>query len=389
MRRTLLVFVATLFWTLLIVWTTQVLAKINLVTDSGQSALAFFEVATLILPSVAPIVIPFAVVIAVAQTLSVMNTDSELVVINAAGASRWTVIRPIMLLALGASVLSFAIDNGVDPYARERNRALIAEARGDFLSMIIQEGTFRKIEDGLFVQVGERLPDGGLGGIFVADSREKGVDLVYHAKRGAVIDNNGEKALLMQDGVIHRKAPGGDVSVIRFASYAFDLSSLAPATQRIFLLPKDRTLGFLFNPDPNDRVYKDQPQAFRAELHARLTDWLYSALFALIALAVASDAKSHRQGRIHPLLTATTISLFVRWLGFFISNNAQKDPAFIPLLYALPVAVVLVCAWFIATNRTMELPVSWAERAGMLVRGALERFAPAWMRSAGDTRGAA
>ena len=62
MRRTLLVFLAALFWTLAIVWTTQVLAKIDLVTDSGQSALTFFEIAALILPSIIPIVVPFAIV---------------------------------------------------------------------------------------------------------------------------------------------------------------------------------------------------------------------------------------------------------------------------------------------------------------------------------------
>ena len=50
LRRAFVVFAAALFWTLAIVWTTQVLARIYFVTTSGQSALAFFELATLILP---------------------------------------------------------------------------------------------------------------------------------------------------------------------------------------------------------------------------------------------------------------------------------------------------------------------------------------------------
>ena len=170
-RRALMLFCAALAWTLAIVWTTQILARIDLVTDSGQSALTFFEIATLILPSIMPVVMPFAAIIAVAQTLTVMNNDSELVVISAAGGSRTTIIRPVMLLAVLASLISFAIDNGVDPYARQRGRELVAAARADLLSLVIQEGTFRKIEDGLFIQIGERLPDGRLGGIFVADFR--------------------------------------------------------------------------------------------------------------------------------------------------------------------------------------------------------------------------
>src|SRR4029078_10635988 len=96
MRRALAVFLAALVWTLAIVWTTQVLAKIDLVTDSGQSALTFFEVGALIIPTIIPIVVPFALVVAVAQTLSVMNSDSELAVINAAGSSRRRLVRRVM-----------------------------------------------------------------------------------------------------------------------------------------------------------------------------------------------------------------------------------------------------------------------------------------------------
>ncbi len=291
-RRTLMLFCASLVWTLAIVWTTQILARINLVTDSGQSAMSFFEIAALILPSVLPVVMPFAAIIAIAQTLTVMNNDSEMVVISAAGGSRMTLIRPVMLLAVLASVASFAIDNGVDPYARQRGRELVAAARADLLSLVIQEGTFRKIEDGLFIQIGERLSDGRLGGIFVADSRTEGTDLVYYAKIGNVIERGNETMLIMQDGEIHRKLPGNDISVIRFLSYAFDLSMFAASSGTATLYPKDRTLSYLFNPSPDDAMFKRKPQAFRAELHRRFTEWAYPIVFALIALAVIGNARS-------------------------------------------------------------------------------------------------
>lgn len=383
LRRTLEVFAAALFWTLAIVWTTQVLARIDLVTDSGQSALTFFEIATLILPSIIPIVIPFALIIAIAQTLSVMNTDSELVVIAAAGSSRSTVIRPVIILAFVASVFSFAVDNGVDPYARERGRQLVAAARADLLSLVIQEGTFRKIDDGLFVQVGERLPDGHLGSIFVADSREEGIDLVYYAKKGSVVESDDRSLLVMADGVVHRKAPGGEVSIIRFTSYAFDLSAFSSSDGEITMFPKDRTIAYLLDPDPNDDVFQQKPQSFRAELHRRFSEWTYPLVFALIALAVAGDARSHREARINPLITAVTIALFVRWLGFFATNQAQSSAAFTPFVYAVPAAASAVAIWFIRSNRTMELPIAWAERMASLGRNAGGRFGRLWRRLAG------
>ena len=361
-RRALMLFCAALAWTLVIVWTTQILARVNLVTDSGQSAMSFFEIAALMLPSVLPAVMPFAVVIATAQTLATMNNDSELVVISAAGGSKMAIIRPVMLLAVVASLVSFAIDNGIDPLARQRGRELIASARADLLSLVIQDGTFRKIEDGLFIQIGERLADGRLGGIFVADSRTEGTDLVYYAKFGNIIERGDETLLIMQDGEIHRKLPGNDISVIRFLSYAFDLSLFTASSGTPRLYPKDRSLPYLFNPDPDDAVFQRNPQSFRAELHRRFTEWAYSIVFALIALAVIGNARSHRESRINPMVTAVTIALLVRWMGYVAANQVQAAPGLWPVVYAIPAVFAAISIWFIATNRTMELPVALADR---------------------------
>jgi len=375
-----MMFMGALLWTMAIVWTTQVLARINLVTDSGQSALTFFELATLILPSIIPIVVPFALIIAVAQTLSVMNSDSELVVVSAAGGSRHIIARPVVILALLASVFSFAVDNGIDPYARERGRQLVATAHADLLSLVIQEGTFRKVDDGLFVQVAERLPDGRLGGIFVADSRQEGMDLVYYAKNGAIVQDAEKSMLVMTDGVVHRKSPDGNLSVIRFSSYAFDLSAFSAAAGAITMYPKDRTLAYLYNPDPNDKLFQNKPQTYRAELHRRLTEWIYPLVFALIALAVAGDARSHREGRINPLITAIAIALFVRWLGFFVSNQAQTSPLFSPLVYLVPFAASMVAIAFIRSNKTMELPVAWADALSEIAGQTAGRVSALWLR---------
>ncbi len=374
LRRTFLMFVGTLIWTLVIVWTTQVLARIDLVTDSGQSALAFFKVASLILPSIVPLVVSFAMLIAVTHTLATMNADSELMVIAAAGSPRPVVFKPILLLALGASLFAFLIDNSVDPYARQRGRELVAAARADLLSLVIQEGTFRRVEDGLYVQIAKRLPDGRLGGIFIADSRNEGIDLVYYAKEGTVSREGAKNILVMQDGEVQRKTAKGEVSIIRFTSNAFDLSSFAAHSGEIKLLPKDRTLAYLFDPDPNDKIFQESPQSYRAEIHRRLTEWVYPFVFAAIALAVAGLPRSYRENRIHPLLTATVIALFERWLGFFFADQVQRSALFIPLVYAVPIGTIAVSAGFMAANRSMELPTALVERLGGWFRRLLDRM---------------
>lgn len=372
---------------LAVAWTTQVLARINLVTDSGQTAATFLQLATLLLPTVIPVVIPFAVLIGIAQTLTTMNADSELAVMAAAGSSKSNILRPVLALAIGAGILSFAVDNTLDPWARHRIRQILATAHADLLSSVIQEGAFRKIEDGLFVQVGHRLPNGTLGSIFVADSRTENLDLTYYAKEGEVHRDTGRNILVMRDGEVHRKTPNGDVSVIRFASYAFDLSEFSPGADKPVLFPKDQTLAYLLNPDPNDLILKNNPNLFRAEIHRRFTEWTFPIVFALFAVAVAGDARSQRQARIHPMVTAVCLVITVRWEGYFVANKAQTTAELMPFVYAVPILNSLFASWFIWRNRVLEMPPSWSDRMADFIDAVAHRMTLLRLRLSGH-RGA-
>lgn len=386
LRRTAGIFLATLLWVLAIVWTTQVLLRIDIVTSNGQSTATFFQIAFLILPSVIPIVIPFALGIAVAQTLTTMNTDSELIVIGAAGSSRMTVIRPMLILAVIASIVCLAITSFVNPPARLKMRILLAESRAGLITTVIDEGAFQKIEDGLYIQIGKRLPDGRLGGIFVADNREQGTELIYYAKEGATVEIDGSQLLVMQDGAVHRKV-GENISIVRYSSYAFDLSEFTASNAGTpALKPKDRDLAYLFNPDPNDAYQQKRPQVYRAEIHRRFSEWLYPMVFALVGLAVAGDARSFRESRIHPLLSTMTIALAFRWLGFFLNDKLESSAAYTAAVYLVPFGACAVSAFFIATNRVMEMPMSAVERIGALFAPLNARALTIWRRLTGAKR---
>ncbi|NVP54359.1 LPS export ABC transporter permease LptF [Mycoplana rhizolycopersici] len=360
LRRTSLMFFGTLLPLLGIVWTTQALTNVNLVTDSGQSMLAFLKLATLILPSVIPIILPFAFVIGVAQTLTAMNADSELTVLNAAGSSRMMIIRPIIYLGVGLSVVSFVVDNFVEPYSRTAVRQMIATAHADMLSSVIQENAFRKVTDGLYVQVSRRKGGGVLEGLFVADTRDPKVEYVYYAREGAIDEKT--SALVMNDGEVHRKLPNGDVSVIKFDSYAFDLADLTERAGEATIRAKDRDLPFLLNPDPNDEQVKRNPGAFTAELHRRFTEWTLPLIFGLVALVASVDARSHREARVHPMVTSLLVALAIRWAMFYAASASETSYYAIPFLYLIPVGVAALAIRQLSRHKSLELPASLRAR---------------------------
>ena len=237
---------------------------------------------------------------------------------------------------------------------------MVAEAYADLLSTVIEEKNFRRIDDGLYVQISQRMSGRILKGLFVVDSRDPAFDLIYYAKEGAV-DASGS-SLLMKDGEVHRKTPDGDVSIINFDSYSFDLSDMTQNRGQATLRASDRSLSFLLNPDPNDADYKAKPSGYRTELHRRLNDWALPAIFALISLVIAGDARSHREARLHPMVSALTLAFALRWADFYATNQIENTPSFIWVLYGLNIVSALIAITLLMRNRKMSMPVSIRNR---------------------------
>jgi lipopolysaccharide export system permease protein len=339
---------------LAVIWIIQVLGRINLVTDSGQSIGSFLELAALILPTVLPMVLPFGVVIGVAQTLATMNSDSELAVIDAAGASRMILLRPIIVVSLAASILSFSVSNFLVPVVRVEARKMVAAVYADLLSTVIEEKTFRRVENNLYIQISKRLQGRVLQGLFVADYRNPASELIYYAKEGAV--NESGTTLIMHDGEVDRRTADGNLSIVRFVSYAFDLSQFSQARSHAGLRAIDRDLKFLFNPDKNDSDYKRFTGDYRAELHRRLTEWSFPLVYALIALAIAGQTRTQREIRSHPVILAMGLTFILRWVSFYVSNKISGSGAFILPLYMIPTVLAIGSTALFLSAKTIRLP---------------------------------
>jgi lipopolysaccharide export system permease protein len=374
LRRIFQMFLVALVPVLTIIWTIQVLGRINLVTDSGQSMGSFMLLASYILPTILPVVMPFAFVIGITQTLTQMNNDSELPVIDAAGASRSIIYRPVIVLSVLLGVFSFAVTNFLEPESRLGARQMVAAAYADLLSSVIEEKTFRSIEPGLYVQISERHSGRLLKGLFVVDYRDPAFDLIYYAKEGLV--DPGGTSLTMRDGEVDRKSPDGRISVVKFDSYAFDLSAMTKSEGGLPLYAADRKLGFLLDPDEDDPIYQRSPASFRSELHRRLTDWMFPIAFALVSLVVAGSSRSHRQARVHPMIYALVLAFALRWLGFSVTNLTERSAAYVPAVYAVPLVTSAIAIYMLATNRQLHMPrfcTRGVSRLGGLMRRRLTR----------------
>src|SRR5215468_5951610 len=90
-----------------VIWLTHALREIDLMTNQKQTVFVFLGITGLLVPMLVLVIAPIAMVVAIAYSLNKLNTDSEIVVMNAAGMSPWRIFRPfLMTTALVAALVA-------------------------------------------------------------------------------------------------------------------------------------------------------------------------------------------------------------------------------------------------------------------------------------------
>ncbi len=369
--RVFILSMGTLVTATAIALTTQVLLRVNLLSSTGQSLLTFLELAALLIPSMVIIVAPFALMIGAAQTLTTMNSDSELAVLEASGGSPYLTARPVLLMAGVMSVVTLLTGLYAEPWANRNLRDLLNRASADLFSLAVQSGTFHQIEDDLYVNIAEKLPGGRLGGIFLSDQRDPTTDVVYYARYGEFAESAGRDILVLSDGELHRKDTGsGRVSVIRFATYGLDLSLIGGGSrERRSYYAKERPTSFLLNPDPNDPVFLSEPGLFTREIHKRFTLWIYPMLFGLITVYFLGKAHSNRHEQVWSVVTAAGIALALRGVSFYTIDQSGSSRTMEIITYVIPIGGSAVFVILILTNWTFRVPQYLVDQSTRLASG--------------------
>ena len=103
-RTTLAAYVLVLLSLTALIWVTYALRDIDLMTSQGQTMLVFFAMTSLLIPMLVLVIAPLAFVIVVAYVLNKLTSDSEIIVMNAAGMSPWVLFRGFFAAAIVVSI---------------------------------------------------------------------------------------------------------------------------------------------------------------------------------------------------------------------------------------------------------------------------------------------
>ncbi len=359
-----------------VIWVTQALHDIDLVTSQGQSILVFVGITGLIIPLLVLVIAPIALVIAVAHVLNKLSTDSEIIVMNASGMSPWLLFRAFILAAIVVSIMVTAISAYFAPKGLRMLRDWLTEVRANVVSTIVQPGRFTPIESGVTIHIRERRPNGQLVGIILDDRRNPNERMTVLSETGELMDNDSGTFLILQNGNIQRQQIGkNDPAMVVFDRYAFDLSQFAGGAQAVRYSIRERYLWQLMLPDPQDQFYIEQPGQFRAELHDRLIAPLYPLAFVVIAVAYLGAPRTNRQSRTLSMVGAIGGVALLRLIGFASTVFGATMPWVLSLQYIAVAAALIGGLYVIRTGLILEPPAFITNGLAALTERVSQRLA--------------
>ncbi|MEE9314378.1 MAG: LPS export ABC transporter permease LptF [Rhizobiaceae bacterium] len=336
-----------------VLWVVRAVQNIDVILNKGQSIAVYLKMTSLGVPTLAAAIAPLALMIGLVRTINALNDDTELVVMHASGASRVSLMKPFLVLSLLVTALVYFLHLWAGPTSMQVLRTFVTKVRADLVSVIVREGTFQDVGKGLTFHIAAREPGGVLKGVFILDGRNNKETFTYLANEGTISKVDEQSYLVLKNGQIQRlNHEDNALSVIKFNSYAFNLSSFSGGKTATGRSQMEVSTYNLIFPDSNDPLFKHKPGRFRAELHTRLTGGLHPLMVGLLLLAYLGNPSSHRQGQSVVITTVTMLIILLRGITIVAEGSLRDDPNMIAVVWGIPLITIAIALFLLLTDRS-------------------------------------
>jgi lipopolysaccharide export system permease protein len=352
------------------VWLTQTLRFIDTIVNSGLPLGLTLQFLILLIPGLLSVILPIAVFVAVMFVYWKLMNDRELVVMQSIGLGPTALARPALIVAVFATGLAYVLSLYLLPASFRSFKDFELRIRNDYAQVLLPEGVFTTVSDGLTIYARQRGEGGALHGLIVYDSRQSGRPIIYTAVQGIVTTTASGPRLTMQDGTYQDTDPSqGRISILYFDRMAISVADPAAGPGQRTLTPWERYLPELLNPvdlapdDPLRRI-------LTVEAHQRLAYPLYTLTFAVLGLALITPAAADRSRQRVALTFSILAVVGLQIINFTLRNVANAQPELAPLLYIGPLAplAIVIVVMLVGRRRMLRLPAPAPIVAGLATR---------------------
>ncbi len=327
----------------------QGLSQTEIIVDNRQGAITFFKIVALGVPQIVALLMPMAMFVATIWALNRLHRDSEIVVAQAAGMTRWQVSSPIIRLAVLGAIIHLGVNLWVQPSAQREMRFTINEARADLASSLVRPGQFTTPDANLTVFAREQQ-GADLLGVQIAERVGQPDARDYLAERGRFIEIDGQPAIVMFNVQIHFMDENDVLNILYSEQSTFDLTPFVREDLKLIYKASDRFLDELIFIDRSSYTDRRAETEYLAEANARLSSPLISIAMAMLAILAVVGGNFSRRGYSRRIVTASVGALMLIIVQLSVQSSSASNAAINIFQWIVPIVTIGALA-FVLFNR--------------------------------------
>ena len=319
----------------LLFWVNRAVQLFDQLIASGQTAMVFLEFSAMIVPGVIVFIIPIASFAAAVSVTNRLNSESELVVAQAAGYGPFRLARPVLVFGVFTALFMLVLTHVLVPMSQLRFAERQAEVAENITARFLTEGSFVHPVEGVTLYIREISVSGELKDIFLSDERNPAQKFTYTAKKALILRTDVGPRLIMFDGlaqVLNSKTQR--LSTTGFKNFTYDISALLTGP-----IGGDRTVTQIYTPEllnPPAATLTETGEtraALRAEGHFRNAQALYSIVTAMTGFSMLIVAGFSRFGLWRQVVMALGAVALLQTLDNTMLDMARRADGQLWLVY--------------------------------------------------------
>lgn len=340
-------FLVVAFSLLSMLWLTQSLRFVEMVTRQGLPVYLFAEMTSFLMPRIFNILSPIAVFVAVLFVYNRLIADRELVVMQSVGISPFNNSKPaiffgILLTAFNLYVMNFGI-----PSAEQHFKELEWQVKNNINQMVLREGEFTQLKNGITVFIDKHEADDSVKGIFVSDETKPDIKVTLTAEKGRIIKGKNGPRILFINGVrqeLNKKTY--QFNSLAFSRYSAEFN-LEQRSGKRAQTARELSLMELLNSDKNPNFTEQQQRKNIVEGHRRIIYPFYNLVSALLACVGLLISNFNRRGQAKIVSIEILFMILVMGGDLAVTNLAGRSLYFLSLLYVNCLLPLIACFYLL------------------------------------------
>ena len=207
----------------LVIWITQAVRLLDLISEDGNSISIYFLYILSTLPKIISRIFIIVFFISLIVTISRFENFNELRAIWFSGLDKKKFINYLVKYSILLTLLIILIRLFVVPYFSNYSRYLLLNSEVGSIAPLIKQNNFNNPLKELTVYVGKKNQINEIEEIVLFEDNEEKTKTIV-AKSGVIVKENNKNLLVLVDGSIQEKNKNGKISILDFDKITLDLN---------------------------------------------------------------------------------------------------------------------------------------------------------------------